>query len=179
MINDRINKINDCIFSENQNPQQKIISSLHTNEHQTTEQYFKSFKISKREEATGNFDKNQQLHLLLEYFVEDSDKCIYFPEERFINKMKLDKKRAHVIAFIEEAVKKLKIQHNEKRRSIVYLPDEKPNIVVGSIVTEMTDGLTKLITISNTLDILEINVKEIKQFYNCLMIIINKLQNKI
>lgn len=73
--------------------------------------------------------------------MEDSDKSIYFPEEKLIEKLKLDKNIAHVITFIEEAVKHLKTHHNEKRCEKVYLSDKKLNVVVGSIVTEMFDGL--------------------------------------
>ena len=132
-----------------------ILSSLKTKDmsESAINHDLESFKRSTRQSSTGTFGKTKEkLHLLLEYFVEDSDKCIYFPEERLINKMKLDK--SLVIDCIENTVKDLKKQHNEKRRNHAdYLTTPKFNTIVGSIVTEMNDGLIKLIPISyNPLD---------------------------
>ena len=152
-------QMRDLLFPENQHlPQGMILSSLKTKDisESSTNPDLGSCERLTRQSSTGTFYKTHpNLHLLLEYFIEDSDKCIYFPEERLINKIKLYENKFIVINRIEITVKELKEQHNEQKKYAAYLPNDKCNTIVGSIVTEMNDGSIKLIPISPNPNLLE------------------------
>jgi hypothetical protein len=103
-----------------------------------------SLSSSSRTESSksvGNTVTGQQL--LLEFFLPDSDKCIYFPEVRFLNKMEVGSKRkglggdSLLRLDIQNTVAQLRRQHNDVRHAENEARDNKTyNAIVGAVLVK-------------------------------------------
>ena len=145
-----INKINEEMFPL---PPQTFFSHLGLSSLESSQQISapKIYYSSQRSESSSKASQYKEQQLLLEHFLPDSDQCIFFPEKRFLNKMRLRKNQ--ICTLIEKTVQKLKMQYNkqmEKKKLLLTTHDNGFNTIVGAVIIEFKTEKTKIFPIKKS-----------------------------
>ena len=144
-----INRINETLFpNENLSQPPNIFSEMSLENSNITQS--KSIKAinnnSTRMESTKKVE-NEGQKLLLEYFLEDNDKCIYFPRKRFLTKMKLF--NPEITKKIEEIVQKLRNGEDNATKTKLDQGETQFNICLGALLIEFHNNETQIIALQN------------------------------
>ena len=96
---------------------------------------------SDQQDSTGSFrsgEKSQQeaCELLLEHFLPDDKRCIYFPRERFLVESKRGSKQKEAII---EIVDNLRSQHLREREERKLEDPDIRNVIVGAVLLIRSD----------------------------------------
>ena len=118
-----------------------------------------SLIITARTESTKDFEANlrknpyyQPQILLLENFLPDSDECIYYPKERFLNKLLQSFINENLKKEFQDVISQMRIVHNKIHHNKKILDSEKMNTVVGSVFLELINGQSRIIPIEQDKD---------------------------